>query len=216
MADPPPGSPSVFIRTNLRIEPAPGLPGIRLYRAHAGTGLGRIASQGLTSDAPPYWALAWAGGTVLARYILSHPETVRGRRVLDIGTGSGVVAIAAAMAGDATVTAVDTDRNAIAAAGLNAEVNGVSLTLLEADLLDGPAPDCDLILAGDTFYDDRLARRLTAALDRWGIETLVGDMGRTPLPLHRLDPIAQDHVPDFGEPAPIPATVFRFRLQQPT
>jgi predicted nicotinamide N-methyase len=204
--------PGDFIRANLRLEAAPGVPEIRLYRAHAHSGL---ASNGLTGDGPPYWAYAWAGGTALARHILDHPDTVKGAHILDLGTGSGIVAIAAALSGAASVTAADIDRNAIAAAEINAEVNGVSLTLIEADLLDGPPPACILILAGDTFYDARLSRRVTQALDRWGIPTLIGDMGRTPLPLDRLEPIARYNVPDFGQSAPIPATVFRFRPKQP-
>src|SRR5690349_7151761 len=122
-----------FIRANLRLEPAPGLPEILLYRAHAQSGLSRIAG-----GAPPYWAHTWAGGTALARHILDHPDTVQGRNVLDLGTGAGLVAIAAARAGAASVTAADIDPNAIAATKLNAEANGVSIATLEADLLDGP------------------------------------------------------------------------------
>ena len=198
--------PAAFIRANLKLEPAPGAPEIQLYRAHSQSGLSRIAGE-----APPYWAHSWAGGTVLARHVLAHPETVKGRNILDLGTGSGIVAIAAALSGASSVAAADTDPTALAAARLNADANGVSLTLLAGDALDGPAPACDLILAGDVFYDPTLARRVTAALDRWRIETLVGDMGRAPLPRDRLDPIATYNVPDFGEPAPIPATVFRFR-----
>lgn len=130
-----------FILENLRLEPAPGVPEIRLYRAHAGSRLSRLG------ETPPYWAYHWAGGTVLARYILDHPQTVQGRRVLDLGTGSGLVAIAAAMAG-AEVRAVDINPRAIAAAELNAQANGVRIAVSEGDLLAGDPPETDLILVG--------------------------------------------------------------------
>jgi predicted nicotinamide N-methyase len=198
--------PRELIAANLRPEPAPGLPEIRLYRAHPGSGLGRFAGGG----SAPYWAHLWAGGAALARYVLDHPEAVRGRRVLDLGTGSGVVAIAAAQSGAASVKAADIDPFAIAAAALNAEANGVAIETVARDLLDGPAPECDLILVGDVFYDPDLARRVTAALDRWEIETLVGDMGRKPLPRERLAALASHDVTDFGQSGFVQATVYRF------
>lgn len=197
--------PRALIATNLRLEPAPGLPEIQLYRAHPASGMGRFVG-----GEPPYWAHLWAGGAVLARHILDHSETVRGRRVLDLGAGSGVVAIAAALSGAASVTANDVDPFAIAAASLNAEANDVAIDLISGDLLDGLAPDCDLILAGDVFYDPKLAQRVAAALDRWRIETLVGDMGRKPLPRRRLQSLATYEVTDFGQSGLIPAEVFRF------
>jgi predicted nicotinamide N-methyase len=198
-----------LITANLRLEPAPGLPEISLYRAHPGSGLGRFAG----SRSAPYWAHLWAGGAVLARHILDRPEAVRGRGVLDLGTGSGVVAIAAALSGAASVKVADIDPFAIAAARLNAEANGVAIGLVAGDLLDGPALDCDLILVGDLFYDPDLALRVTAALDRWRIETLVGDMGRKPLPRDRLEALASYDVADFGQSGLIPATVYRFLLK---
>lgn len=194
-----------LIAANLRLEPAPGLPEIQLYRAHPASGMGRFIG-----GEPPYWAHLWAGGAVLARHILDYPETVRGRRVLDFGTGSGVVAIAAALSGATLVQANDVDPFAIAAASLNAEANGVAIELTLGDLLDGPAPDCDLILAGDVFYDPKLAQRVVAALDRWRIETLVGDMGRKPLPRRHLQALATHDVADFGQSGLVPAEVFRF------
>jgi predicted nicotinamide N-methyase len=198
--------PRVLIAANLRLETNPVLPEIRTYRAHPASGLGRFTA----GDAAPYWAHVWAGGAVLARYILHHPESVRGRNVLDLGSGSGVVGIAAALSGAASVKAADIDRFAIAATQLNAEANGVAIETLHADLLDGPAPACDLILAGDVFYAEAFARRVTAALDRWAIEAFVGDMGRQYLPRDRLEALATYDVPDFGVSEFVGAAAYRF------
>ncbi|MGZ6042586.1 MAG: class I SAM-dependent methyltransferase, partial [Asticcacaulis sp.] len=169
-----------FITANLSLLPASGVPEIALYRAHPKSGLSRLCG-----DDQPYWAYGWAGGTVLARYILDHPEAVAGRRVLDLGTGSGIVAIAAAKAGAARVTASDIDRNAIAALGLNAAANGLAVEGMVGDLTSGAPPDVDLIVAGDVFYAAELAARMTVFLTRCvnsGIDVLVGDPGRTHLP----------------------------------
>jgi len=195
-----------FIRSHLRLEPAPAISEIQLYRGHAGSGLSHLG------DTPPYWAYGWAGGTVLARYILDHPQTVAGRRVLDLGCGSGIVAIAAAKAGVAQVTAVDVDPYAVAATELNAGTNGVTLTAIHADLLGGPPPDVDLILGGDVFYSESLAARVTPFLDHCaasGIAVLIGDPGRNSLPLNRLQPLAEYDVPDFGAGV-VRAQVFAF------
>ena len=112
---------SDFIKQHMQVRCAPELPELQLYSAQPTSGLWRLARH--TNDLPPYWAYDWAGGTVLARYILDHPETVKGLRVLDLGSGSGVVAIAAAKAGAAEVIAADIDENAVTAAKLNAELN---------------------------------------------------------------------------------------------
>jgi predicted nicotinamide N-methyase len=194
-----------FILQNLRLEPAPGLPEIVLYRAHAGSRLSRLG------ETPPYWAYHWAGGTVLARYILDHPETVRGKRVVDLGSGSGVVAIAAMKAGAMNVTAVDIDPNAIVASQLNAEANGVTVTTFIGELIAPPA--ADLILVGDLFYEEKLATQVSVFLTGCvasGIEILVGDMGRKPLPLDLLKSLAEYEVPDFGQAQLLKAKVFRF------
>ena len=195
-----------FILQNLRLEPAPSLPEIVLYRAHSGSRLSRLGEM------PPYWAYHWAGGTVLARYILDHPETVHGKSVVDLGSGSGVVGIAAMKAGAREVTAIDIDPNAIVATHLNAEANGVEVTVETSDLT--VPSNVDLILAGDVFYDAALARKMAnlfSACTKAGIEVLVGDMGRKPLPLDLLESLAEYEVPDFGQPQPLKARVFRFK-----
>ena len=201
-----------FIKANLTLSAAPSVPQIQLYRAHPRSGLARLLGE---DGRQPYWAYGWAGGTVLARYIFDHPETVRNKRVLDLGTGSGLVAIAAARCG-AQVTAVDIDPHAIVAAELNAEANDVEITLTCQDLLDGPAPHTDLILVSDLFYDKVTAGRLTAFLKTCGADILVGDPGRAYLPLDRLDKLAEYDVPDFGVGhTGRPSAVYRFKGQGP-
>ena len=192
-----PYDPTAFISENLTLKPAPGIPEISLYQAHPASRISRLAG-----DVAPYWAYGWAGGTVLARYILDHTATVKAWRGLDLGAGSGIVAIAAMQAGAASVLAVDTDPNAIAAIALNAGANGVAITTLADDITGNPPPDVDLILAGDVFYHEHVAAKMIPFLDRChaaGIAILIGDPGRTPLPLGRLRAVADYHVPDFGD-----------------
>lgn len=207
------GEIAAFIVANLPVAAVPGIPEIRLHGARPGSGLRRLTEK--RSRLSPYWAYQWAGGTVLARYLFDHPETVRGRTVLDLGTGSGLVAIAAAKAGADRVTGVDIDPHAIAALRLNAALNDVTVEPLLADLTTGEPSYVDLLLVGDLFYERRLARRITAFLDRClaaGITILVGDPGRAYLPRERLAVIAEYPVTDFGAAAGeiTRATVFSF------
>ena len=116
-----PLDPRSFIRERLRVTAVPSLPEIRLYSAHPASGLWRLGPPpGQGAGSPPYWVYQWAGGIALARYILDRPETVAGRRVLDLGAGSGLVGIAAAISGASEVIAAEIDRNALAALELNA------------------------------------------------------------------------------------------------
>lgn len=214
--------PAGFIKANMHLAPVAALPEILLYKAHPGSGLRRLVDPdeeaepgaGTPEPQPPYWAYAWAGGTVLARYILDRPQTVAGRRVLDLGAGSGLVGIAAAKAGARAVIAAEIDRNGIAAIGLNAAANGVEIITFDKDITKGPPPAVDLVLAGDVFYGREVARRVIPFFDRClaaGIEVLVGDPGRADLPLSRLRLLAEYQVPDFGEgTASRPSGVFSF------
>jgi predicted nicotinamide N-methyase len=187
-------SPLEIVRSGTALRPVPLVPGILLYQASEPVGLWEHVEEvtGRTETDPPFWAFAWAGGQALARYLLDHPETVRGRRVIDLASGSGLVAIAAAQAGAARVTAYDIDPLAVAAITANAEANGVPVSAVQADILD-EAPDADLVLVADAFYQRELAARMARFLDRGqarGIAFLVGDLGRAYLPRDRLAPVA--------------------------
>ena len=191
--------PVAFIRAETRLRPVPHAPEISLHVADEATELWQKTEDelGEIGLAPPFWAFAWAGGQALARYILDHPETVRGQRVLDFASGSGLVAIAAMKAGAAEVTACDIDPFAIAAIGINAEANGVSVTALQADIV-GQEGGWDTVLAGDICYERDLAARVTdwlLTLSRRGATVLIGDPGRSYLPKDRLETLAVYQVP---------------------
>ena len=201
-----------FIRARLPLGPVPGVPEIRLHRAGPASGLSRLAERDEAGFGSPYWAYHWGGGLALARHVLDRPQTVRGRAVLDLGAGSGLVAIAAALAGARTVIAADIDPYAAAVLPLNAEANGVSLMVLREDLTGGAPPaGVEAVLVGDLFYEDKLARGVAAFLDRClgaGITVLVGDPGRAFLPRQRLREHATYRVTERGETAS--AWVFAF------
>jgi predicted nicotinamide N-methyase len=152
----------------------------------------------------------------LARYLLDHPDSVAQKRVLDLGAGGGLVAIAAMKAGARQATAIDVDPDAIDAIALNAEANAVTVAALCGNPLNGPPPDFDLVLVGDLFYEAGLAARATAFLDRCrqaGIGALVGDPGRASLPRARLERLAEYRLADFGDAPDAAATasaVFAF------
>ena len=191
-------NPADFIVKNLRLEPVPSLPGIRLYTAHPGSRLSRLATP---DDAAPYWAYQWAGGLALAQHFAAHPDVVAGKRVLDLGAGSGLVGIAAARAG-AMAIAAEIDPNGRAAIALNAAANGVSLPLIEVDIA-AEAPDgFDLIAAGDVFYNPEVGKLMLPFLERClaaRIDVLVGDPERRDLPVERLERVASYAVGDVGD-----------------
>ncbi|MBX4926796.1 class I SAM-dependent methyltransferase [Rhizobium binae] len=191
--------PEAFIRANTSLMAPPHVPEISLHLASEAHELWLKTEEELEAIGlpPPFWAFAWAGGQGLARYILDHPETVRGKRVLDFASGSGLVGIAAVMAGALEVTACDIDPWAEAAVRLNAEVNDVVLGFTGADLI-GQAVDADMLLAGDVFYDSAFAAALVpwlSGLAAGGKSVLVGDPGRSYLPRDRLEFCAVYQVP---------------------
>jgi predicted nicotinamide N-methyase len=201
-----------FIRAHTRLAPIPSVPEVRIHMAHEATGLWRIAEG--DDPPPPYWAFPWAGGLALARHVLAHPETVRGHAVLDLGSGSGLVAIAAMKAGASAASAADVDPFAVAAIAANAEANGVAVNVVDRDITGAPPPAVDIILVGDLFYEAALATRVTAFLDRAAaadIAVMVGDPRRAHLPVDRLRLVAEYAVPDVGDVegmARRPAAVF--------
>lgn len=190
-----------FIRANTRLRPVPLTPEISLYVADEAVPLWHKTEEeiGEAGLPPPFWAFAWAGGQALARHILDHPGLVRGKAVLDLASGSGLVGIAAMKAGAAAVTVADIDAFACAAARINAEQNGVELSILQDDLLSGADPRrWDVILAGDIFYERDTAQRAFDFLQRHtvnGATVLIGDPGRSYLPRDKLRRIADHSVP---------------------
>jgi predicted nicotinamide N-methyase len=204
---------AAFIRSNLPPTPVPGVPEIQLHKASPTSGLWRLAEQDEDGFGAPYWAHYWAGGLGLARYVLDNPGVVAGRRVLDLGAGSGLVAIAAAKAGARTVIAAEVDRYAIAALELNMALNGASISVARGDLTERAPPDVDVILVGDLFYAADLAERVTAFLDQCvtrGIYALVGDPWRAYLPIARLRELARYVVVEGGAHSARPSGVFAF------
>jgi predicted nicotinamide N-methyase len=193
-----------FIRANTRLLAVPLVPEICLHLAHEAVPIWQKTEDELGEIGlpPPFWAFAWAGGQALARYVIDTPQTVRGRHVVDLASGSGLVAIAACQAGAASVLAADVDAFAVAAIGLNAAANGVSVSVTGADLLNSAPPACDTVLVGDLFYDRDLAKRAFVWLGlarEQGSLVLIGDPGRSYLPRDRLEAIAEYTVTETRE-----------------
>jgi predicted nicotinamide N-methyase len=179
--------PTLFIQRNTAVVAPPLVPEIRLHLATQMTPIWLATEETLARGAvpPPYWAFAWAGGQALARYLLDHPDTVRGREVLDIGSGSGIVAIAAAKAGASRVVAAEIDHFAAAAIALNTALNGVTVSIETRDLLDRAAAGWGVALAGDICYEEPMSSRAMTLLRRIaarGRLALLGDPGRSYLP----------------------------------
>jgi predicted nicotinamide N-methyase len=189
-----------FIRQNTSVMSPPLVPEIRLHLAHEAVPLWQKTEEelGEMGLAPPFWAFAWAGGQALARYVLDHSDRVENFRVLDLATGSGLVAIAAVQAGSASIIATDIDEFATTAAEMNADLNQVSLDIKLEDVLHRQPPPADVILVGDLFYEKTLAARCLAWLQQaqeQGAQILIGDPGRSYLPKEQLEKLAEYNVP---------------------
>lgn len=199
-----------FVQEHTTIRRASAVPEIVLHQADDAIALWeRTEAAHGEHLPPPFWAFAWAGGQAVARYLLDHPEVVRGRRVLDVAAGGGVIAIAAALAGAREVTATEIDPKALDALALNARANGVTIATTLGDVLDDPHPDADVVTAGDVFYSRDLSTRMMAFLRRAarrGATVLAGDPGRAygpdapgtpgrPHPPHGLEAVARYDIP---------------------
>ena len=192
-----------FIAANTILTTAPLIPELRLHLATEITPLWQATEATLetTGLPPPYWAFAWVGGQAVARHILDHPELVRGRRVLDFAAGCGLIALAAARAGAASVTAVDIDPFALAAIRLNAAANGLALAV-SAENVVGRASGADLVLAGDVCYERPMAEAVIAWLRAEaaaGAAVIIGDPGRSYLPRTGLTALARHVIPTISD-----------------
>ena len=189
-----------FIRANTILISPPLLPEIKLHLAEQSLPIWQKTEDelGEINVPPPYWAFAWAGGQALARYLLDNPEISRERHVLDLGTGSGINAIAAKMAGASQVLANDIDRLALSAVALNATANSVLIEISPDDLLLLPPQTFGVILVGDLFYERQLADKVLAFIEAAaaaGATVLIGDPKRNYFPEGRFTRVADYQVP---------------------
>lgn len=202
MTSPPAPDLPAFIRANTEIAPAPFAPEIRLHLATEITPIWRATEDWLHHHAlaPPFWAFAWLGGQALARHILDRPALVRGARVLDFAAGGGVSAIACAMAGAVTVEAADIDPFARAAIAMNANLNGVAVTVAAGDVV-GDVNRWDLVLCGDVCYEAPMTSHIMPWLRDLSRTALVwiADPGRAYLPKTGLSEINRYSVPTLLE-----------------
>ena len=184
-------TPTAFIQANTELLFPPLVPEVRLHLATEVMPLWRKSEEELEAMGvpPPYWAFAWAGGQALARYILDNKNVVAGKSVLDFGSGSGLVGIAAVKAGARSVLSADIDKYAVAAIALNAQANGVTITATTDDLIGGDG-DWDVILIGDMCYERPLAEKLLQWLRDSGASALLGDPGRSYFPKSGVERLA--------------------------
>jgi predicted nicotinamide N-methyase len=195
----PSSDPAAFIQAQTTLVAPPLTPEIRLHLATEITPIWEATEASLAAMnlPPPYWAFAWPGGQALTRFLIDHPDWVKGKRVLDFAAGSGLSAIGAAKAGAVQVQAAEIDDLALAAIALNARTNGVAIDLVREDLI-GVEPRWDVVLAGDVCYERPMAERIIAwfrALAGRGVAILMGDPGRAYLPQSGLVELARYQVP---------------------
>jgi len=212
-------SPAEFVLAHTAVRRPPYVPEVRLHLADDSIELWEQTQVAVDQGQlpPPFWAFVWAGGQALARHLLDDPQTARGRDVVDVATGSGLVAIAAALAGARTVHATDLDELAIAATRLNVGLNQVDIAASVVDVHDLDVTAGTLVTVGDVFYDEKIAAVMLRELTRLthaGAEVLIGDPHRHYLPTDALEVVARydvDVETDI-EDAPVkPSVVARLR-----
>lgn len=189
-----------FIAANTRVLSPPLVPEIRLHLAEESLPIWQRTEEelGEMNVPPPFWAFAWAGGQALARYLLDNQGLIAGKTVIDLGTGSGLTAIASMLAGASSVIAADIDALALASARLNAALNDVVIETTREDLLASPPAAVGVILVGDLFYERELAERVTAYIEAAaarGARVLIGDPKRSYFPKNRFTRVAEYQVP---------------------
>lgn len=185
---------AAFIQEHTELHEPPLVPEVRLYLADEDAPIWRFTEEQLAERGlpPPFWAFAWAGGQALSRYILDNPEIVAGQSVLDFGSGSGLIAIAAMKAGARAALAADIDLFACAACDLNAPANNVRVASTAQNLVGVLDQDWGTVLVGDMCYEQPLAGDVETwlrALSARGTNIYIGDPGRTYLPKDRLEKI---------------------------
>ena len=190
----------LFIQQQTIVSASSLIPEIVLHLATEVTPLWQMTEERLREAGlpPPYWAFAWPGGQGLSRYILDHPETVKGKRVLDFAAGCGIAALAAMKAGAKSAIAIDIDPLALAATRLNAALNALEVDVAEGIDMEKPSKNIDLIIAGDVCYQ----QAMSAKLMRWlwlcvgkGTRVLLADPGRAYVPSTGLQECARYEVP---------------------
>lgn len=193
----------------LALEPVPFVPEVLLHQADDMHGLW----EAVGTTAPPYWAFPWLGGQALARYVLDNPSVVKGKTVLDLATGSGLVAIAAMKAGARSVLAADIDPLTEDVIAENCRANGLSVMWTGLDLLAGRVPHVDVVLAGDVLYEREMAARVLTWIQ--GTSVLLGDPGRDYLPQQGLVELAAYSIATTRELEGVPVKRVRvFTLPQ--
>lgn len=197
-----PQDPDSFIRTYTALGTPAMVPELKLWLAAEYLPIWQATEDWLETQNvdPPYWAFCWPGGQAVARYLLGHPEMVRGKHVIDFAAGCGVASLAAARCGASRVIGNEIDPVAIAAMRLNAEANALTIETSDTDWLQGPpgSPEADVVIAGDVCYE----REMTARAMDWlrghaakGRLVLLGDPGRNYFTADRLEELARYDIP---------------------
>lgn len=191
---------AAFVRDNARLMSPPLVPEIKLYLAEESVPIWQKSEEelGEMNVPPPYWAFAWAGGQALARYLLDNPGLCASQNVIDLGSGSGMTAIAAAKCGAASVLAADIDQFALASCRLNAAANGVAFATTSDDVLASAPQQAGVLLIGDLFYERALAERVIVYIEaakKLGTAVYIGDPQRSYFPRDRFTLLTSYHVP---------------------
>jgi predicted nicotinamide N-methyase len=197
-----PTDPEGFIRANTALETPAMVPEFKLWLASEYVPIWQATEAWMEAQNidPPYWAFCWPGGQAIARYLLDHPQEIRGKRVIDFAAGSGVSSLAAARVGAKSVLANDIDPLSLVATRLNARANALTLDVSLEDWLvgDDGRPETDVVIAGDVCYEQEMSGRALVWLRshaRLGRLVLLGDPGRNYFSAQGLQECARYTIP---------------------